>query len=587
MSYTREEIGLIVDTYAQGAFTYQQRRHADVTENYILYRDRVITNRITQRQTVNIPLMKYVIKTSMKEVDDPMDIYFRNRDNDKQKEIYFNELWASVKKDQKIDMRDVVDKKQVLQAGRSTSQWNIIDGKIVFELNDFFDIFFDQFTDPTDIDGTCNYMDHRHIFKTLDSLFQNEMYNKVALNELKKFYETEMGVIKASNNTQSLQAKNERAQEMGFSEVGSPQVGGLFVEMTHHWVRLYDKDLEEMCIYFVITGEGKVLFSGRQEDVIGKTADNYWRNHFIKTSWADDAEINDIYSDGLADMIRPINKVVNAWFSQDVENRTLRNYGMNYFNSSLENFFPQTFDPVAWGWYPIPVPENMKIGDVISNVKIESLQDTLPAIQFAIGIAEKAAATGSTAAGQINEKKVTLGEVELVLQEGKEQLKTMGNYYVPAWEERATKFIKLIEAAGDKIDAVKLFKKGYRGNMFSKTVGPSDWMTKNGYSVEITSKADVRNKTIEMINTLNAVKASMPNNVPLLDVYERKMLDMVDGLTPDEIKAIMDFQKKSRDAVMANGVNPDPNANINPNGNGMPNNNLQITAGNKIPMLRN
>ena len=577
MSYTRDEIALIVDRYGDGAFTYQQRRHPDVTENYILYRDKNLTNRITNRQSVNIPLMKYVIRTALKEIDDPMDIYFRNRDNDKQKEIFFNELWQAVKKDQKIDVRDIVDKKQVMQAGRSTTQWNIVDGKITFELDDFFDIFFDQFTDPTDIDGTCNYMAHRHIFKTLESLNQNKMYNKVALNELRLFYQSAMGVVKAGENAQSLQEKNQRAQEMGFGEVNTPEVGDIFVEMTHHWVRLYDDELEEMCIYFIVTAEGKVLYFGKQEDVIGPTKDNYWRNHFIKTSWADDVERNDIYSDGLADMIRPINKVVNAWFSQDVENRTLRNYGMNYYNSSIENFFPQTFDAVPWGWYPIPVPTNMKISDVVSNIQIQPLQDTLPAIQFAIGIAEKAAATSSTSAGQVNEKKVTLGEVELVLQESKDRLKTMSNYYVPAWEERATKFIKLIEAASDKIDAVQLFKKGYRGNVFTKTTTPADWMTENGYVVEITSKADVKNRTIEMINTLNAVRASMPDNIPLLDIYERKMLDMVDGLTPDEIKSVMDYQKNLRDSVLQNGANPQITPSVG--AGAMPNRQLQITPG--------
>lgn len=35
---------------------WRERRHAPWTQNYQLYRDTVITNRITQRQSVNVPL---------------------------------------------------------------------------------------------------------------------------------------------------------------------------------------------------------------------------------------------------------------------------------------------------------------------------------------------------------------------------------------------------------------------------------------------------------------------------------------------------------------------------------------------------
>lgn len=34
---------------------YRERRHPQWTDNYQLYRDTVITNRLTQRQSVNVP----------------------------------------------------------------------------------------------------------------------------------------------------------------------------------------------------------------------------------------------------------------------------------------------------------------------------------------------------------------------------------------------------------------------------------------------------------------------------------------------------------------------------------------------------
>lgn len=45
------------------AFEYRQRQHEDWKTNYMLLRDKVITNRLTQRQSVNVPLMKANLST--------------------------------------------------------------------------------------------------------------------------------------------------------------------------------------------------------------------------------------------------------------------------------------------------------------------------------------------------------------------------------------------------------------------------------------------------------------------------------------------------------------------------------------------
>jgi hypothetical protein len=42
---------------------WRERRHPQWTSNYEIYRDTVITNRLTQRQSVNVPLMKETIRT--------------------------------------------------------------------------------------------------------------------------------------------------------------------------------------------------------------------------------------------------------------------------------------------------------------------------------------------------------------------------------------------------------------------------------------------------------------------------------------------------------------------------------------------
>ena len=53
------------------AYEFAERRFDDWNENYELFRNKVKTNRLTQRQAVNIPLMKETIKTILSKVDDP------------------------------------------------------------------------------------------------------------------------------------------------------------------------------------------------------------------------------------------------------------------------------------------------------------------------------------------------------------------------------------------------------------------------------------------------------------------------------------------------------------------------------------
>ena len=69
-----DEISLRVQKYRTGAFEHQARRHPDWREIYGLYRDKVVTNRLTQRQSVNVPLMKESIRTMLSKTDEFTDI---------------------------------------------------------------------------------------------------------------------------------------------------------------------------------------------------------------------------------------------------------------------------------------------------------------------------------------------------------------------------------------------------------------------------------------------------------------------------------------------------------------------------------
>jgi hypothetical protein len=82
---------------------FRERRHQQWTDNYLLDRDIVITNRLTQRQSVNVPLMKETRKTILAS-SEPQDIYFENLDNDGQKELLMNEWFKHVAERERLEI---------------------------------------------------------------------------------------------------------------------------------------------------------------------------------------------------------------------------------------------------------------------------------------------------------------------------------------------------------------------------------------------------------------------------------------------------------------------------------------------------
>ena len=124
----------------ENGYKYRERREAEWTENYTLYRDKVTINRLTQRQSVNIPLMKQTIRTLLKDVDDMPVVFFENLDNDKEAEVFQNEYWKLTGEENRFELQDIVDKRQVFLFGRSFTQWQIVDGKVKMTVQDPIDI---------------------------------------------------------------------------------------------------------------------------------------------------------------------------------------------------------------------------------------------------------------------------------------------------------------------------------------------------------------------------------------------------------------------------------------------------------------
>jgi len=531
----------------ESGFNNRERRQEDWRENYTLYRDKVTVNRLTQRQSVNLPLMKQTIKTLLKDVDDMPVLYFENLDNDKQAEVFQNEYWKWVLEDNKAELKDIVDKRQVFLYGRSFDQWQIIDGKIKVSIIDPEDMLVDRYMDPTDID-TARFLIHTHIFRPLSVLESNPDYDQAAIADLKKFYASQQGLIRAADNLEMLERKSLKMQDMGLDDALEPVLGETYVELSMHFTYHKEGDEEEQLYLFVECDDMKILMKKPLEQVIGTTKDHFWRNHFPYNTWSDDVEKQDFWSDGIADVVRTPNKVLNVWFSQMVENRTLRNYGMNYYDSSIEGFNPPTFEPKPFGWYALPG----KPADVFQKVEIPDLSESLDEMGFVVEMIEKATGSTPTQQGVQTERQVTLGEVQLALGEAKERVKGMSKFYTPAWKDRGRKFLKLIDAASDKLDVVKVYKKGRNtANIFAREIGPDDWMTKSGYETRVWSQDEKANQDTDSLQKLNAAKTVMPDNPKLDEVYKMKLVEF-SGLTPEQISDIMDYERKKAEGLLNN-----------------------------------
>lgn len=556
------ELQMLLNNKETG-FNYRERREEDWRENYELYRDKVTINRLTQRQSVNLPLMKTTLRTLLKDVDDMPVIVFENLDNDKEAEIFQNEYWKWTLEQNNAEIQDIVDKKQDFFFGRSFDSWQVEDGRIIFDVEDPEDMLVDRFMNPYDIDS-ARFLIHTHIFKPLSSLKNNSDYDQKEVKKMEEFFKSELGIIKAKDNENSLQKKNQKMADMGVPDTDDPVLGETYVELTMHYVvrdsgekwkdhstgKSETTDAEQLFVY-VEAEEQTILMKKPQEKIIGTTKDHYWRDHFRYNTWGDDIDKQDFWTDGIADIVRVPNKVLNSWFSQLVENRTLRNFGMHYYDSSLkaDGFVPSTFNPVPWGWYPVPG----KPQDVLQKVDIPDLSESIDEMDYVVNMVQKATASTDTQQGIQTKGNTTLGEVELAQAEAKARTQGMSKFYTHAWKQRAMKFLKLIEAAHDKLDAVKIYKEGKNTDaIYEREISPKDWMTKAGYRVQVWSQDEKKANDTDSLNKGMAALSLMPGNPKLLAVIQRKALELAD-LKPDEITEIMRSEEQ-KNMLIAEGL---------------------------------
>lgn len=512
----------------KSAREFQVRKHLDWNENYELYRNKVKTNRLTQRQAVNIPLMKETIQTILSGEDDAPDVLWKENSGDEMKEIIYQEIWEDNYRKENLELKDMIDKKNELLYGISSKMLNLRDDGVCIDIMDTFDVVYDPLTNSMDVE-TARFIYRQNIFKSLREILVDDRYTQKGKDELKEWLTTDKGIIQSGKNKVEMERKNERLRAMGVQNDKFPLFAGgdVIINLTEGFTQIWNgKEFERR----VITQADDVIELA-DESLIDLIGIEEWPFEF----WSSDPETNDIYPDGVADLVRTPNKVINIWFSQQIENRTIQNFQMHWFDATVQGYVPQTYEPGPGRMLPAP-------GDptkTIMPVAINGLDETFTAIDFLTNIVERG--TGATALekGTPEQGAQTLGEVQILVGKATERSKARAKFYKMSWYKTAKKWDKMMQANGFK--KMSLYKTGPNGKVYEKVVYNSDWKSSAGYEPTVASSSEQEADEMKAIQKFGFVIAQNPMNPALKKIAQSRQLKLLD-LTPSELKEIEDAE---------------------------------------------
>ncbi len=512
----------------------QLRKHEDWDDNYSLYRNRVKTNRLTQRQAVNIPLMKETIKTLLSKIDDAPTVDWKELGGEEDKEIIYQELWDTHYRDNKLELVDVLDKKNVLLYGIGTKKLNIGKNGVDVDALDVYDVVFDPLMSSGEVE-TARFVIHQNIFKSAQQILADERYSKEGKDNIKIWMSSPPGITQSAENKKLWEEKMQRLKDMGVDHQDFALLAGgdRIINLTEHYTNIWDTKKKAWERRVIVYADNSVeLLNESLVDLIGV---DFWPF----TVWSEDPETNDIYPDSVADLVRTPNKVLNVWFSQMIENRTLKNFQMHWFLPA-NGYTPQTYTPGPG--VMLPAPPGDDINKVIRPVEVNGLDDTMAAIQALVTIVERG--TGATAIdkGQAEKGVQTLGEVQILVGKATERTIGMAKFYHMAWYELCTKWDAMMHANAPKI--VKLYKTGKSGKIYEKKVFASDWKSENGYRPIIASSSEQEAESIKGIQKFMFILGQFPNNTALRKIAQKRMLEAVD-LSAEELKQVEDAENQA------------------------------------------
>lgn len=513
----------------------QKRRHEDWTDNYDLYRGRIKTNRLTQRQAVNIPLMKETVKTILSKIDEFPNVEWQELGGDEDKEIVYQAIWDDAAKMYKFELVDILDKKNVLLYGHSPTKLNIDRDGICADVLDVYDVVYDPLMKVGEVES-ARFIIHQNIFKSVREILADEKYTKEGKESLKMWADSPAGITQSAENRKLWEEKMQRMRDMGVNNDKFPLFAGgdRLINLTEHFTTMWNvkkKDWERRVVTYA--DNTVELRDVSLKEAIGV---EFWP--FIV--WSEDPETQDIYPDSIADMVRTPNKVLNVWISQMIENRTLKNFQMHWFLPS-QGYTPQTYTPGPGVMLPAPPGED--INKVIKPVEISGLDDTLNAINAITQIVERGTAATAIDKGVAEKGKQTLGEVQILVGKAMERTIGMTKFYRLARYEFAWKWDKLMHANAPAF--MKLYKTSQSGKIYPKRVYRDDWVSEIGYEPIVRSSSEQEQETAKTIQKFQFVMQQFPNNKALQKIAQRRELELL-NLSPEELKQVEEAEKEAQ-----------------------------------------
>jgi len=261
-------------------------------------------------------------------------------------------------------------------------------------------------------------------------------------------------------------------------------------------------------------------------------------NFLLFTSWTDDVEATDWYCDGVGDIVRVPNQIMNVYFSQMVENSVMRGYGMNFYNATAkEGWSPVGYTPTPWGFYPLPGNPS----DVLQHIDIPELASHMEEMAMMKNMVQTATATPPVEKGDTPKGPQTLGEIQLMVAKADERLQDVPKFARIHAKQLGHKIQALVNANTDKLKPVMLYKKSASGKYFERMLDPKELRAPKGYNCVVTLKTEKEADSLKAIQKLRIARAEMPTNVPLMRITKERVLSLLD-LPPDEKQQVMDFE---------------------------------------------
>lgn len=511
---------------------FKERRTLQWNENYFLFRDKVTTNRLTQRQPVNIPVIRDTIQNWISKIDEAPQLSFETRGkglHDKRGEIAVNEMWGYTYDDQKLDLKDNLDKKIVGLMGRSFKYWYWQDNKVKVDIVDPYDIDIDPRVNPFDL-NTATYFNHKNIYIPLRKILANKSYSAEGKNMLKTYLDSRYGIIRSRETDQEYQQKIDRLRELGVHNYDDYASGDVMVELNRSYKLFWDEQEQKFVRYLVVIGmDQAVLYKQPLKKALGI-------DFLPWTTWASDPDLNDIWSDGVADSVRTINKVINMYFSQDLENRAYRNFGMYFYNTMNGQFQPQAFEAKPFGMYGVPGNPD----EIMKQMKIEPLQDTTSVIEYLKNLIQSSVAQTPTERGEQLKSRTTKAEVQLTLQASQGRNQVVSKQYRSSWEESGRIWYELMK--NNTFGQITLSKRGTDGEVYTKSFSKSDWATPAGYDCKVVMQSDKEANDDVEFKKIQYVKSSYQNNPVAQKLAKRKELELL-GWAPEEVDEVMQAEE--------------------------------------------